>query len=62
MKAVILVLSLMSGIFSGAVLAANEPVTQTQAQLAPKNYLVQLCVATFPGATNLSDCSIHNGK
>ncbi|MGL5759194.1 hypothetical protein [Plesiomonas sp.] len=61
MKVIILVLSLIGGVFSGPLWAADEPVTQTQAQLVPNNYLVQLCVATLPGATNLSDCATHNG-
>ncbi|MGL4601506.1 MAG: hypothetical protein ACRCVE_08535 [Plesiomonas sp.] len=60
MKAAMIVLSLMMGVFSGGVWAANEQVTQTQAQLAPNNYLVKLCVATVPGATNLSDCATRN--
>ena len=56
---VLMIMSLAAGV---AVAADQTPVvTQTQAELAPDNYLVQLCVATLPGATNLAGCASNNG-
>lgn len=63
MRALAAGLLMVMSLAGGTAVAADQApvVTQTQAELAPDNYLVQLCVATLPGATNLADCASNNG-